>query len=321
MYISIHSETPLWLHRLLPVWQRMMQEQTVAASQADLWQRINRQAEAYRRYYDESFWQQEQAALQAIMSSTSQQVNLAVTGLVVPLDTPGPVLELLTGYEVRQWISGKEPLSPFAVLWLKELGAVTNAHTGIMAQVERSEEITLIRWQVSDKVVAEQHAHGDEHIDEGMLMIQLNLDDCSPEFIAYVMDKLLKAGANDVNVVPMTMKKSRSGVMVQVLCYRSQLEQMKHILFTETTTFGLRYFPVTCHRLARTFQSVKTPWGEIEVKLGYFRGKLVQVAPEYDQCAKRAAEAGVPIKLVYQTAVQLAKLSNEQEPDGAPSDC
>jgi uncharacterized protein (DUF111 family) len=102
------------------------------------------------------------------------------------------------------------------------------------------------------------------------------------------------------------MKKSRPGTLLQVMCYQSEAEALKTILFTETTTFGIRSFPVACHRLARRFVTVDTQWGEVVVKLGYHRGCRVQVAPEYAVCAKLAEAAKIPLKQVYQQAISLA---------------
>ncbi|MBO8163364.1 MAG: DUF111 family protein [Brevibacillus sp.] len=155
-------------------------------------------------------------------------------------------------------------------------------------------------------VVREQRDHTVEHIDEAMYLLQANLDDASPEWMSHTLKMLFTVGANDVSFLPLTMKKGRPGTMVQVMCYASQLDVMKEMLFRETTTFGIRYFPVACHRLARRFCRVPTRWGEVSVKLGYLQGERVQVAPEYDDCAKLAEQADVPLKQVYQEALSLA---------------
>lgn len=113
--------------------------------------------------------------------------------------------------------------------------------------------------------------------------------------------------------------------MVQVMCYASQLDAMKTLLFEETTTFGIRYFPVACHRLARRHVRVETSWGEVAVKLGYHRGQRVQVAPEYESCAAVARANGVSLKQVHQEALELAtrkssvkKWTDRQERDVPP---
>lgn len=162
----------------------------------------------------------------------------------------------------------------------------------------------------------EQRDHREEHIDEAMYLLQANIDDSSPEWLGHTMEKLFQAGANDVIVFPVTMKKGRPGHMVQVMCYQSQLEIMKEILFRETTTFGIRYFPVSCHRLGRRFVNVKTKWGDVNVKIGYFHKERVQVSPEYADCVRVAGKSGVSLREVYLEAQQLARqVAPERLPD------
>ncbi|MDF2963581.1 MAG: hypothetical protein K0S39_5316 [Paenibacillus sp.] len=141
--------------------------------------------------------------------------------------------------------------------------------------------------------------HREEHIDDGMLLLQANIDDMNPELCSYVSDCLFEAGANDVYWVPIIMKKGRPGVMLNVLTDEKMLEQMEEVIFRETTTIGLRYLHASCHRLARQFEQVLTPWGEINVKIGYHRGRMVQFAPEFKECEQAAKQHGVPLKQVY----------------------
>lgn len=142
--------------------------------------------------------------------------------------------------------------------------------------------------------------HREEHVDEHMLIIQANYDDMNPEYTGYVMDKLFERGANDVYWVPIIMKKGRPGFMLNVLVHESLLAGMEEIIFTETTTLGLRYMRAACHRLGRSIEKVETAWGSVGVKAGYHQGKMVQFSPEYRDCEKAAKEHGVPLKTVYE---------------------
>ncbi|RTE08897.1 nickel insertion protein [Paenibacillus whitsoniae] len=142
--------------------------------------------------------------------------------------------------------------------------------------------------------------HRDEHVDDRMLLVQANLDDMNPEWISFLMDKLFDAGANDVYVVPIIMKKGRPGIMLNVLIDEDRLSAMEDIIFSESTTLGLRYLHASCHRLAREFEHVETKWGELTVKVGYHAGKLVQFAPEFKECEQVAKQYGVPLKQVYE---------------------
>jgi pyridinium-3,5-bisthiocarboxylic acid mononucleotide nickel chelatase len=90
-----------------------------------------------------------------------------------------------------------------------------------------------------------------EHVDDGMVKMEVNLDDIPGEWLGNVMDLLFEAGAKDVFYTPIYMKKNRPGVLLQLLCSQNSVQSMEEILFTETTTLGVRYFPLTVHRLER----------------------------------------------------------------------
>jgi len=141
--------------------------------------------------------------------------------------------------------------------------------------------------------------HREEHVDDQMLIMQANLDDMNPEWVSYIMDRLFDRGANDVYVVPIIMKKGRPGMMLNVLVDAGRLAEMEDVIFSETTTLGIRYIHASCHRLARDFERVDTPWGPMTVKAGYHQGKLVQFAPEFKECEQIAKQHQVPLKVVY----------------------
>jgi uncharacterized protein (DUF111 family) len=147
--------------------------------------------------------------------------------------------------------------------------------------------------------------HREEHVDEGMLLLQANIDDMNPELCSYVGELLFEAGANDVYWIPIIMKKGRPGIMLNVLVNERRLEDMEEVIFRETTTIGVRYLRASCHRLARNFEQVATPWGEINVKIGYHRGQMVQFAPEFKECEQVAKQHGVPLKKVYDEVKRL----------------
>jgi pyridinium-3,5-bisthiocarboxylic acid mononucleotide nickel chelatase len=133
-----------------------------------------------------------------------------------------------------------------------------------------------------------------------MIKIEVNLDNISGEWLGYVMDLLFEAGANDVFYTPIYMKKNRPAVLLQLLCSEHKLEKIKEILFKETTTLGVRYYPLTVHRLERTFKTVHTQWGPVAVKEGFYKGKVVQTSVEYEDCKKIAKEHQLPLKSIYE---------------------
>jgi uncharacterized protein (DUF111 family) len=158
--------------------------------------------------------------------------------------------------------------------------------------------------------------HRDEHLDDEMLLLQANLDDMNPEWHTYLVDLLFEAGANDVYLVPIIMKKGRPGVMLNVLIGKGQLEIMEEIIFRESTTLGIRYLHANCHRLGRSFDKVMTAWGEVTVKTGHYHGKLVQFAPEFRECEQLARLHKVPLKTVYDEVRRnfLARQNKERTP-------
>ncbi|MFB9760817.1 nickel insertion protein [Ectobacillus funiculus] len=139
-----------------------------------------------------------------------------------------------------------------------------------------------------------------EHLDDQMIKMEVNLDDVSGEWLGYVMDLLFESGANDVFYTPIYMKKNRPGVLLQLLCSHEKLAKMEEILFKETTTLGVRYYPLTVHRLERVFKKVTTEWGTVTVKEGMLAGRVVQRAPEFEECKHIARLYNVPLKKVYE---------------------
>lgn len=158
------------------------------------------------------------------------------------------------------------------------------------------------------------HETDAEHLDPEMVEIACNLDDMSPEWCEHVMNRLFASGARDVWIVPIIMKRGRPGVTLHVLVSEEHLNEVKRVLFLETTTLGIRWHPVTVHRLERTFHSVKTPWGTVRVKVATHQGEIVQFAPEYRDCRAIAETGGVPLKQVMKAAEMawIASLPDEQ---------
>ncbi|WP_308128877.1 nickel insertion protein [Bacillus sp. sid0103] len=144
------------------------------------------------------------------------------------------------------------------------------------------------------------HPSNHEHIDEQMVKMEVNLDDIPGEWLGYVMDLLFEAGANDVFYSPIYMKKNRPGVLLQLLCSQKYVSKIKEILFMETTTLGVRYYPLTVHRLERMFRKVPTEWGPVTVKEGIYNGQVVQSAPEFEECKSIARLHNIPLKKVYE---------------------
>lgn len=144
--------------------------------------------------------------------------------------------------------------------------------------------------------------HREEHIDDGMVMIEANIDDMNPEHCSYVLDRLFDRGANDAYWTSIIMKKGRPGLCLHVLADQAKLEDLKEEIFRQTTTIGLRYYPLACHRLGRRLIPVDTPWGTVHIKTGIYQGEEINAAPEHGECEQLARQHHVPVKRVYDAA-------------------
>lgn len=133
-------------------------------------------------------------------------------------------------------------------------------------------------------------------------VLETNLDDLPGEVVGYATTQLLAAGALDAFVTPIQMKKNRPGVMVTVLCDESRIPELEAILFRETTTLGIRRYPVSRHKLRREAVLVETAFGAIKGKLGWLDGRPPTFSPEYDDCARVASSRGIALREVYQAA-------------------
>lgn len=131
------------------------------------------------------------------------------------------------------------------------------------------------------------------------LLIQCNIDDMNPEFYDYISERLFAAGAADVYYSHTIMKKGRPGIVLNVICETGLSDKIKEIIFTESTTLGLRTFRFQKDTLEREFRNMKTRFGEVIIKHSFLNGKEVSAKPEFDACRKIAAENGIPVKEVY----------------------
>jgi pyridinium-3,5-bisthiocarboxylic acid mononucleotide nickel chelatase len=141
---------------------------------------------------------------------------------------------------------------------------------------------------------------------DSMLVVESAIDDMSPELFEHVMARLFAAGAADVVLVPVQMKKSRPGVMIQVVAPPALRDAVAAVLFAETTTIGLRFHAVDRLKLERRVEDVETPYGPIAVKIAGGDGGPSLIAPEYESCRAAAERHGVPLRLVYDAARRAA---------------
>jgi uncharacterized protein (TIGR00299 family) protein len=142
---------------------------------------------------------------------------------------------------------------------------------------------------------------------ERMTLLETNIDDMNPEIFEYVMQRLLEAGAADVYLTPVYMKKNRPGVVISVLAHHTDVHRLTDILLAETTTLGVRFFEFQRRCLERETLEVTTPFGEITVKVGRRGESIVNIAPEYEDCRAAAARCQIPLYRVYEAAHRAAE--------------
>ncbi len=131
-------------------------------------------------------------------------------------------------------------------------------------------------------------------------VIEANVDDLSPQVLAYAMERLLARGALDVSFAPVFMKKNRPGTLVRVIARPEDQESLAQVLLSETSTLGVRMYAAERRCQARSIIEVETPHGKVRIKAAEDGG----YAPEYEDCRKLAIESGVPLKQIMAEANQ-----------------
>lgn len=145
----------------------------------------------------------------------------------------------------------------------------------------------------------------DDHGDTDSVMeLSANIDDCSGEILGAVIEKLLSGGCLDAWASPIVMKKSRPAWMLSALCYAGDAAAAERIIFTETTTFGVRSNLRGRTKLQRRHQTVQTPYGPVRVKLGQDGEQVLTASPEFSDCQTAAACHHVSIREVMAAALQ-----------------
>lgn len=139
---------------------------------------------------------------------------------------------------------------------------------------------------------------------DSIVALETNLDDINAEILGHFMEQALAAGARDVFHTAIQMKKNRPAVLLTVLCDEADADRFTELLLRETSAFGVRRHAVERRKLRREWMTVPTPHGDASVKVGRLGGKVLQVAPEFESCRRLAAQAGVPLKAVYEAVLR-----------------
>ncbi len=225
---------------------------------------------------------------------------------------PAPAtLELLRGIPVQPSNEAFELVTPTGAALLAEfctrfgpLPAMSLEKIGYGAGTRDLEKTpNVLRAVLGEASAAASQAEEADAI----AVIETNIDDMNPQLFGDVMERLLAAGALDVFLTPVQMKKNRPGTLLTVLCERSAVDSLAELVLTHTTSFGVRVHEAQRRKLAREIVKVKTRFGEIEVKIGRLRGKIVSRSPEFESCKQAAARFNVSVKEVYNEATRVAE--------------
>ena len=217
-------------------------------------------------------------------------VNI-VSAYKIPMELTGAKGEYVTptGAAIAAAISTSHQLPPSFVIKKAGLGAGKRACTD-RSGILRAFLIQGEENEGRDKVVK----------------LETDIDDCSGEVLGYVMKKLFKAGAKDVHYAPIFMKKNRPAWELTVICKEDQVEALEQIIFTETTTIGIREYPLMRSILDREEKEVETVYGKAAVKQVTFRD-MTRAYPEYDTVKKLAKRNKVPFMDIFDAVKEAAK--------------
>lgn len=200
-----------------------------------------------------------------------------------PVYSTGPVFELTTPTGAAIAVTMCRDFGPMPPMRIARIGYGAGGK-------DFPFQANVLRFTLGDAVTAAESTT--------VSVLEANIDDTSPQVLGYAMDRLLEAGALDVSLEPLLMKKNRQGSLLRVIATPESQEALAAIIFAETSTLGLRISRAERRVQARTFVEVDTPHGKVRMKVaasGAF-------APEYDDCRRLAAEKNVPLKQVIQDA-------------------
>jgi len=223
------------------------------------------------------------------------------------LPVPAPAtIEIIKGIPVKKGGVDFEATTPTGAAILATLGTDFSPDLAVkiektaygVGQKDHNDVPNLLRVSLGETITGSESGHS-------ALLIECNIDDMNPEFYEYISERLFKAGASDVFFSNIIMKKSRPGIVLNVICETELADTVKNIIFTESTSLGIRTFPFRKDTLVRKFETLHTIYGDITIKRSFYKENQVSCKPEYDQCKIIASEKGIPVKEVYNNIMAL----------------
>jgi pyridinium-3,5-bisthiocarboxylic acid mononucleotide nickel chelatase len=229
---------------------------------------------------------------------------------ILPVPAPA-TLELLKGAPIYSSAIQKELVTPTGAAIVKTLvsrfaamPSLRPEKTGYGAGFrDLHQQPNVVRITIGESQTALSIKR--DFATDTVTVLEANLDDMNPQIVGHVFDRLFDAGALDAFCAPVQMKKGRPGLVLTVLAQAADVDKLARIIFSETTTIGLRMHETNRLVLPRRHVDVTTQWGTVRVKVANLNGTVANYAPEYDDCRRLAAEHGVPLKAVMQEAIRL----------------
>jgi uncharacterized protein (TIGR00299 family) protein len=223
-----------------------------------------------------------------------------------PIYSAGPQVELVTptGAAIVKTLVTRFASFPSMTLTKAGYGAGTR---------DFPNHPNLLRVTLGESTPLVDAKHDANASNETITVLEANLDDLSPQVLAYAMERLLTEGALDVFSIPVQMKKGRPGALLTVLAKMEDANRLAKTIFAETTTLGVRRRQEQRQILSRRWQTVDTTWGPVRIKIANMNGTVCNYAPEYEDCRTLAESKQVPLKTIMQEAIQ-RYLRSESKP-------
>jgi uncharacterized protein (TIGR00299 family) protein len=214
-----------------------------------------------------------------------------------PVYSSGPQVELVTptGAAIVKTLCGR--FAPFPAMKIEKAGYGAGTR-------EFPEHPNLLRLTIGEATPQHGASTSPSKWNDSITVLEANLDDLSPQVLAYAMERLLAEGALDVFSVPVQMKKSRPGALLTVLAKMEDANRLTKLIFAETTTLGVRRREEQRQTLSRRWETVDTAWGPVRIKIANMNGSVSNYAPEYEDCRTLAEAQHVPLRAVMQEAIQ-----------------
>ncbi len=210
-----------------------------------------------------------------------------------PVYSSGPQVELVTptGAAIVKTLSSR--FTPFPAMKIEKEGYGAGTR-------DFPEHPNLLRLTIGEAGPADVANASNDRI----TVLEANLDDLSPQVLAYAMERLLAEGALDVFSVPVQMKKGRPGALLTVLAKVEDASRLTKTIFAETSTLGVRRREEQRQTLSRRWVTVDTTWGPVRIKVANLNGNVSNYAPEFEDCRTLAEAQHVPLRTVMQEAIQ-----------------